>query len=99
MVLVDRKFLFIKTANCVHTIPDRRDGIILQTGRKDGKTVRKFLIRYLVLLLILIAFAGAAWFVSGRNDGPYEDAVLAQMNDAEQEGMAYAGRSFISENR
>ena len=34
-----------------------------------------------------------------RNDGPYEDAVLAQMNDAEQEGMAYAGRSFISENR
>lgn len=59
----------------------------MMTG-KDEKMVRKFLVRYLILLLILIAFAGAAWYVAGQRSGPYEDAVLARMNEEEQGGEA-----------
>lgn len=42
----------------------------------------KFLKRYVILALILMLCAGAAWYFSRGSAGPYEDAVLASAGNA-----------------
>lgn len=40
---------------------------------------RKFILRYLILIVILVICAGVAWYLTNSSQIPADDAVLARM--------------------
>lgn len=58
---------------------------------------RKFLMRYVTLILLLLLFAGAAWYVTEYMGEPYEDAVLVSKEEHDVERVQCAVRALPDE--
>lgn len=41
----------------------------------------KYLVRYVIFILVLLICAGAAWYLTNASGAPHEDAVLAYIED------------------
>lgn len=60
--------------------------------------IRRYLIRYMILLAVLILCTGAVWYVQSAPVSSYEDAVLAYLGEADADSemtLVYLEEAFI----
>lgn len=55
---------------------------------------RKFILRYLILIAILVICAGVAWYLTNASQAPAEDAVLARLYTVDHGAVPEVPDSF-----